>query len=903
MLIATPKQLPPPYNPISTRPPRWYFSHPSIMKVSWLPTICLLLINITSFLLFLKGFFPSKKILSGFNDTSILLNISESAKFNKVVFMVVDALRSDFMFSEDSGFSYLHQLINNGDAVPFTAFSNPPTVTLPRLKGITLGTTPNFLDAILNIADDKDDSQGLLNQDNWLYQFKHKDTKPKVMNFYGDDTWLKLFPNFFDSTDGTNSFFVSDFYDVDNNVTRHLDQELLPEAPWDGLFLHYLGLDHIGHKTGPYSHFMALKQKEMDGIIERIHKFLQTSKSHKDTLFVVLGDHGMNDIGNHGGSSAGETSPGMVFISSKFKSLKNNHKAPLSTNKDFKYYKQISQIDLIPTLSLLFDLPIPKNNLGMIIKDFLPLFTSKVHHSILLNNCRQFYDLLKVNNPGEVKYDLVIDQLGDVDQDYSFLREIQEDLIDSASNYNYSNLHMAMGISVLCFVVVLAYFNLAMYLNYHLYKEILGLQIGFLVYSIHFHGSSLIEEEHHLWWVFSLGFIMYLYYQTRKTGTFTNFLVILIGLRVIKSWCNTGQKYLYYTTSAYLVDTPGLLWTLVIAAYALVAGLAYFQGSIRHGFNLDISSSNYSTAYFKNDFNNVFAFVILSVLAALSFTFKLVQSYVDGYPIPESLMNFISWNFLSWNVNDFDDKKKILSLLIQISNFASLGVVIMIGLRLVFKYVRGFRIGNLSDIVNLTTFFLMNHTKTELIPLYIVFYIIRFNINRVLVKSKITQIDQLAVYMTVFTMVVSNLSFFSMGGTNSLATVDLSNSYNGVGSYHIEIVSLLTFISNFAGPIYWSLSFLMVLLEAHVNDFDLSKSNEDVVHVKKLGFKILNLRSLVNLVFFSISNLQLVMSCYNLRFHLFIWTVFSPKLLYFGVWFILMNVLIDLVVSGVLVGV
>lgn len=871
------------------------------MKVSWLPTICLLLINITSFLLFLKGFFPSKKILSGFNDTSILLKVSETAKFDKVVFMVVDALRSDFMFSEDSGFHYLHQLINSGDAMPFTAFSNPPTVTLPRLKGITLGTTPNFLDAILNIADDKDDSQGLLNQDNWLYQFKHKGSLAKVMNFYGDDTWLKLFPKFFDSTDGTNSFFVSDFYDVDNNVTRHLDQELLPEAQWDGLFLHYLGLDHIGHKTGPQSHFMALKQQEMDGIIKRIYGFLESSKKHKDTLFVVLGDHGMNDIGNHGGSSAGETSPGMVFISPKFRSLKNNLQAPLPANKEFKYYQAISQIDLIPTLSLLFDLPIPKNNLGMIIKEFLPLFSTKVHHSILLNNCRQFYDLLKINNPSEHKYDTVINELRDVEEDYSFLKEIQEDLIDSASNYNYSNLHTAMILSVLCLVLVVAYFNWCMYQNYHQYKEILGLQIGFIVYSIHFHGSSLIEEEHHLWWVLSLAFIMYLYSQTRKSGTSMNFFIILVGLRVIKSWCNTGQKYLYYTTSSYLVDNPALLWWLITLAYALVAGLTYFQGSIRHGFNLDISSSNYNPAYFKNDFNNVFAFVILSVLAALSFTFKLIQSYVDGYPIPETLMNFISWNFLSWNVNDFEDKKKILSLLIQISNFATFGVLILMGLRLVFKYVRGFQTGNLSDIVNLMTFFLMNHTKTELIPLYLVFYLIRFNINRILIKSKITQIDQLAIYMTVFTTVISNLTFFSMGGTNSLATVDLSNSYNGVGSYHIEIVSLLTFISNFAGPIYWSLSFLMVLLEAHVSDFNLAKTNEDVVHVKKLGFKILNLRALVNLVFFSISNLQLVMSCYNLRFHLFIWTVFSPKLLYFGVWFILMNVLVDLVVSGVLI--
>jgi ethanolamine phosphate transferase 2 subunit G len=37
---------------------------------------------------------------------------------------------------------------------------------------------------------------------------------------------------------------------VDNNVTRHIDDEL-QQKDWDGMILHYLGLDHIGHKSGP----------------------------------------------------------------------------------------------------------------------------------------------------------------------------------------------------------------------------------------------------------------------------------------------------------------------------------------------------------------------------------------------------------------------------------------------------------------------------------------------------------------------------------------------------------------------------------------------------------------------------------------------------------------------------
>lgn len=41
-----------------------------------------------------------------------------------------------------------------------------------------------------------------------------------------------------------------DFYEVDDNVTRNIPWELRQDD-WNGMVLHYLGLDHIGHKSGP----------------------------------------------------------------------------------------------------------------------------------------------------------------------------------------------------------------------------------------------------------------------------------------------------------------------------------------------------------------------------------------------------------------------------------------------------------------------------------------------------------------------------------------------------------------------------------------------------------------------------------------------------------------------------
>lgn len=106
-----------------------------------------------------------------------------------------------------------YSLIRTGAAIPFTAHATPPTVTMPRVKALTTGSVPSFLDLILNFAE-SDTSSSLAAQDTWLSQIKSARNGNIV--FYGDDTWLKLFPpnastgqSFFAREDGTSSFFVS----------------------------------------------------------------------------------------------------------------------------------------------------------------------------------------------------------------------------------------------------------------------------------------------------------------------------------------------------------------------------------------------------------------------------------------------------------------------------------------------------------------------------------------------------------------------------------------------------------------------------------------------------------------------------------------------------------------------
>ena len=177
--------------------------------------------------------------------------------------------------------------------------------------------------------------------------------------------------------------------EVDNNVTRHVHDELLHDD-WTALIMHYLGLDHIGHKTGPerygiclpsmnyiltgQSRFMNAKQREMDSIVAQVYAAMVGEEHLQSTLFVLCGDHGMNDAGNHGGSSVGETSPALVFMSPKFQARNAHHEYPSRASGELQYYQTVEQSDITPTLAGLLGLPIPLNSLGVFIPEFLRMW-------------------------------------------------------------------------------------------------------------------------------------------------------------------------------------------------------------------------------------------------------------------------------------------------------------------------------------------------------------------------------------------------------------------------------------------------------------------------------------------------------------------------------------------------
>ncbi|XP_073093973.1 GPI ethanolamine phosphate transferase 2 isoform X3 [Manis javanica] len=285
---------------------------------------CCIVIEVLGVALFLRGFFPTPVRSSSRTEHQAEPPAEPSAGassnwtklppplFRKVVIMLIDALRDDFVFGSKGVkfMPYTTYLVEKGSSHSFVAEAKPPTVTMPRIKALVTGSLPGFIDVIRNL-----NSPALL-EDNVVTQAK---ASGKRIIFYGDETWIKLFPNHFVEYDGTTSFFVSDYTEVDDNVTRHLDK-VLRRGDWEVLVLHYLGLDHIGHISGPSSPLIGRKLSEMDSVLRKIHTSLLSEEREAllPSLLVLCSDHGMSETGSHGASSMEEVNTPLILISSAF---------------------------------------------------------------------------------------------------------------------------------------------------------------------------------------------------------------------------------------------------------------------------------------------------------------------------------------------------------------------------------------------------------------------------------------------------------------------------------------------------------------------------------------------------------------------------------------------------------
>lgn len=71
---------------------------------------------------------------------------------------------------------------------------------------MTTGSSPSFLSLFLNLVN-SEDALTLASEDTWLGRLKDKSLESNLV-FYGENTWLQLFPGIFSRAEGVSSFYV-----------------------------------------------------------------------------------------------------------------------------------------------------------------------------------------------------------------------------------------------------------------------------------------------------------------------------------------------------------------------------------------------------------------------------------------------------------------------------------------------------------------------------------------------------------------------------------------------------------------------------------------------------------------------------------------------------------------------
>lgn len=79
-------------------------------------------------------------------------------------------------------------------------------------QALMSGGIPGFVDVVMNFG------SSAMTSDNLMTQLLHQNRK---LVFYGDDTWMRLFPKHFIRSEGITSFFVADYTEVSSSLASN----------------------------------------------------------------------------------------------------------------------------------------------------------------------------------------------------------------------------------------------------------------------------------------------------------------------------------------------------------------------------------------------------------------------------------------------------------------------------------------------------------------------------------------------------------------------------------------------------------------------------------------------------------------------------------------------------------
>lgn len=157
-------------------------------------------------------------------------------------------------------------------------------------------------------------------------------------------------------------------------------------------------------------------------------------------------------------------------------------------------------------------------------------------------------------------------------------------------------------------------------------------------------------------------------------------------------------------------------------------------------------------------------------------------------------------------------------------------------------------------------------------------------LTAVVVVSKIISSLQMHLRNSTFKLTILHhwigmIFFFYQGNSNSLSSIDVASGYTGLSDYNAVTVFLFLYVHTYAAPVLSYLLCLQSLTTKLSGSYWLDHITESI------GYTVLQ-----HILFVTFYLLLLT----EQRYHLFVWSVFSPKLLYFMSQTILYTVLVNI---------
>ncbi|KAL2530676.1 Alkaline-phosphatase-like family protein [Forsythia ovata] len=364
--------------------------------------LSIMVLHSLAILLFTRGFLLTRTELSQYSQCSDVFespcfppydqNVNNSNRargcwtkpaVGRLVIILLDALRFDFVAPSTfyavkkpwmDKLQVIHELASKHPSTAriFKAIADPPTTSLQRLKGLTTGGLPTFIDVGNSFG------APAIVEDNFIHQLVQNGKRVVMM---GDDTWLQLFPHHFNVSYPFPSFNVKDLHTVDDGCIKNLLPTLYKED-WDVLIAHFLGVDHAGHIFGVDSSPMIEKLEQYNEILKKVVEVLESQSSpgdlHENTMLLVMGDHGQTLNGDHGGGSAEEVETSIFALSLKKPPTSapaafDNSTCQLDMQGRRICFSSIQQLDFAVTVSALLGLPFPFGSIGHVNSELFAL--------------------------------------------------------------------------------------------------------------------------------------------------------------------------------------------------------------------------------------------------------------------------------------------------------------------------------------------------------------------------------------------------------------------------------------------------------------------------------------------------------------------------------------------------